>query len=98
MGYQHVVAIDRQRSRVGVTPRGYLRQEIDMSTTTTFTVTGMTCGHCVAAVTEEVSKVTGVHGVDIDLASGAVTLTSDGPVDAAEFAAAVDEAGYEVAS
>jgi copper chaperone CopZ len=68
-----------------------------MSTTTTFTVTGMTCGHCVAAVTEEVAKLDNVDGVEIDLASGAVTVRSDGPVDPAAFAAAVDEAGYDVA-
>jgi len=68
-----------------------------MSTSTTFTVTGMTCGHCVAAVTEEVAKLDGVTGVDVDLASGAVTVRADGPIDAAAFAAAVDEAGYEVA-
>ena len=68
------------------------------STTTTFTVTGMTCGHCVAAVTEEVTKLDNVTSVEIDLASGAVTVQSDGPVDSAAFAAAVDEAGYEVTS
>lgn len=68
-----------------------------MSTTTTRTVTGMTCGHCVAAVTEEVSKVAGVRAVDVDLTSGLVTVTSDGPLDDAAFAAAVDEAGYQVA-
>ncbi len=68
-----------------------------MSTTTTFTVTGMTCGHCVAAVTDEVAKLDHVGSVDIDLATGAVTVHSDGPVDPAAFAAAVDEAGYEVA-
>ncbi len=67
-----------------------------MNTTTTFTVTGMTCGHCVAAVTEEVSKLVHVTHVDVDLASGAVTVESDGPVDPVQFAAAVDEAGYEV--
>ncbi|MEO8266023.1 MAG: heavy-metal-associated domain-containing protein [Ilumatobacteraceae bacterium] len=66
-------------------------------TTTTFTVTGMTCGHCVAAVTAEVSKLDNVSHVDIELASGAVTVESDGPVDSAAFAAAVDEAGYDVA-
>ncbi len=64
--------------------------------TTTFTVTGMTCAHCVAAVTEEVSKLQNVSHIDIDLAAGAVTVESDGPVDPAAFAAAVDEAGYEV--
>ena len=68
-----------------------------MNTATTFTVTGMTCGHCVAAVTEEVSKLDNVSGVDIDLASGAVTVQSNGPVDPQAFAVAVDEAGYEVA-
>ena len=48
-----------------------------MDTTTTFTVSGMTCGHCVAAVTEEVTKLVGVKRVDIDLASGAVTVAAD---------------------
>lgn len=71
-----------------------------MSTTTTtiFTVNGMTCGHCVAAVTEEVSKLDHVSRVEVDLASGAVTVESDGPIDPVQFAAAVDEAGYAVAS
>ena len=66
--------------------------------TSTYTVTGMTCGHCVKSVTEEVSKIEGVTRVDVDLASGKVTVESDAPVDAGAFAAAVDEAGYEVAS
>ena len=69
-----------------------------MSTTSTYTVVGMTCGHCVASVTEEVSKIDGVTNVDVDLASGRVTVESDQPVDEAAFAAAVDEAGYAVAS
>ena len=64
---------------------------------TTFTVTGMTCGHCVAAVTDEVTKLDNVRDVQIDLATGAVTVQSEGPVDPAAFALAVDEAGYEVA-
>ncbi len=68
------------------------------TTTTTFTVNGMTCGHCVAAVTKEVAGLDRVEGVDIDLASGLVTVVSDGPIDPAAFADAVDEAGYEVAS
>lgn len=66
-------------------------------TTSTYTVTGMTCGHCVAAVTEEVSKVDQVTNVDVDLTSGQVTVTSDGPIDDAAVAAAVDEAGFAVA-
>ena len=64
--------------------------------TTSFTVAGMTCGHCVAAVTAEVSKLENVKAVDVELATGTVTVRSDGPVDPDEFTAAVDEAGYEV--
>ena len=62
----------------------------------TYTVTGMTCGHCVASVTEEVSEVAGVTGVEVDLGSGAVTVTGDQPVDDAAVRAAVEEAGYQV--
>jgi copper ion binding protein len=62
--------------------------------TTTYTVTGMTCGHCVASVTEEVSKVAGVTAVEVDLATGQVTVSADSPLDEAAVAAAVDEAGY----
>ena len=69
---------------------------MNVDRTSTFTVTGMTCGHCVAAVTEEVSKIGNVERVQVDLASGAVTVHSNGPVDPEQFAAAVDEAGYEV--
>jgi copper chaperone len=66
-------------------------------TTSTYTVTGMTCGHCVNAVTEEVTALPGVTGVDVDLASGRLTVTSDTPVDDDAVRAAVDEAGYELA-
>ncbi len=66
-------------------------------TTATYTVTGMTCGHCVSAVTEEVTQVPGVTAVDVDLASGRLTVTSDAPVDDDAVRAAVDEAGYDVA-
>ncbi|MFF3672227.1 heavy-metal-associated domain-containing protein [Microtetraspora malaysiensis] len=65
-------------------------------TATTYTVTGMTCGHCVSSVKEEVGEVAGVTGVEVDLATGLVTVDSEGPVDAAAIAAAVEEAGYEV--
>jgi copper chaperone len=65
--------------------------------TATYTVTGMTCAHCVNAVTEEVGAVAGVTDVQVDLESGAVTVTSDSPVDDAAVAAAVDEAGYALA-
>jgi copper ion binding protein len=66
-------------------------------TTATYTVTGMTCAHCVAAVTEEVGAVPGVTGVEVDLATGALTVTSDAPVDDDAVATAVDEAGYALA-
>lgn len=63
----------------------------------TFTVNGMTCGHCAASVTSEVSKLDGVTKVDVDLASGLVTVESDRPVDPVAFVAAVDGAGFAVA-
>ena len=66
-------------------------------TTSTYTVSGMTCGHCVSAVTEEVTAVPGVTAVEVDLASGRLTVTSDAPVDDDAVRAAVDEAGYELA-
>jgi copper chaperone len=66
-------------------------------TTASYTVVGMTCGHCVSAVTEEVGQVPGVTGVEVDLASGGLTVTSDAPVDEAAVRAAVEEAGYSVA-
>ena len=65
--------------------------------TTSFTVVGMTCGHCVTSVTEEVSAVPGVSTVDVDLESGGLTVSSDAPVDEAAVRAAVEEAGYSLA-
>lgn len=70
-----------------------------MSETTTIQVTGMTCGHCVSAVTEELTQLPGVTDVTIDLVAGGtspVTVTSEQPLDDAAVAAAVDEAGYEL--
>ena len=63
-------------------------------TTTTYRVTGMTCDHCVRAVTTELVLLPGVRSVNIDLAEGAVTVTSDGPLDQQEVREAIDEAGY----
>ena len=68
-----------------------------MPTTASYTVTGMTCGHCVTAVTEEVTQVPGVTGVEVDLATGGLTVTSERPVDESAVRAAVEEAGYSVA-
>ncbi len=64
--------------------------------TQVFTVAGMSCEHCVRAVTAEVSKVPGVRAVDVDLGSGAVTVTADRELGESEMAAAVEEAGYEL--
>jgi copper ion binding protein len=64
--------------------------------TSTYTVTGMTCEHCVASVTEEISEITGVSAVAVDLTSGAVTVTSDPPLEDADVRAAVEEAGYQL--
>jgi copper chaperone len=66
--------------------------------TATYTVKGMTCGHCVSSVKEEVGAVAGVTSVEVDLASGLLTVGTEAPVDAAQIAGAVKEAGYEVAS
>jgi len=65
---------------------------------TTFTVTGMTCHHCVRSVTSEVSEVAGVTAVRADLATGRVRVVSDQPVDPRAVRVAVRQAGYEVAS
>ncbi len=68
-----------------------------MSVTTTFTVTGMTCGHCVQAVTDEITALEGVQNVDVELSSGAVTVVSEAVIAQDAVAAAVDEAGYALA-
>jgi copper chaperone len=68
-----------------------------MSVTTTYTVTGMTCGHCVSSVTEELSELEGVTVVDVVLETGAVTVTSNRELGADEVGAAVTEAGYQLA-
>jgi copper chaperone len=67
--------------------------------TTTYTVIGMTCGHCVAAVTEEIQKLDGVTAVDVDLVEDGdsrVSVTSDAPLPVDQVREAVDEAGYEL--
>jgi copper chaperone CopZ len=68
-------------------------------TTTTYSVSGMTCGHCTAAVTEEISKLDGVQEVTIDLNAGgtsAVHVKSDNALDDSAVREAVDEAGYQL--
>jgi copper ion binding protein len=62
----------------------------------TYTVTGMTCEHCVASVTEEISEIAGVRNVEVVLGTGQVTVTSDEPVPTDDVRVAVSEAGYEL--
>ena len=68
-----------------------------MAVTSTYTVTGMTCGHCVNAVTSELTGLDGVEDVQVDLGTGQVTVTSAAPLSDESVRAAVDEAGYELA-
>ncbi len=67
-------------------------------TTSTYTVTGMTCEHCVGAVREEVGRIPGVTDVVVDLPTGRVTVTSENPLATEDVRARVDEAGFELAS
>ncbi|MFG2055663.1 heavy-metal-associated domain-containing protein [Micromonospora sp. NPDC048930] len=62
-----------------------------------YAVTGMTCGHCVRAVTEELSALPGVEQVEVDLAAGTATVISAVPLPVEMVRAAVDEAGYDLA-
>lgn len=66
-------------------------------TITTYRVTGMTCGHCASAVSGEISTLSGVRDVQVDVDRGAVTVTSDNPLPVEAVRAAVDEAGYALA-
>ncbi|MBA2553894.1 MAG: heavy-metal-associated domain-containing protein [Geodermatophilaceae bacterium] len=65
--------------------------------TSSYTVTGMTCGHCVNAVTQVVSSLSGVRDVAVDLATGSVSVASDAPLPEAQIRAAVEDAGYVLA-
>lgn len=66
-------------------------------TTTTYTVSGMTCAHCVSSVSAEVGALPGVSGVQVDLANGEVAVTSEQPLEIDAVRGAVEEAGYELA-
>jgi len=68
-----------------------------MTTTQSYTVTGMTCGHCVMSVTEEVQEIPGVENVEVVLATGSLTVTSSEPVDDDAVKTAVQDAGYQLA-
>ena len=80
----------------GRKPKPLIAVNLGSMTETTYSVTGMTCDHCVRAVLSEVGKVPGVAEVAVDLAAGRVTVQSEGPVDPAAVRAAVEEAGFEL--
>jgi copper ion binding protein len=67
-----------------------------MTSTQTFTVAGMTCEHCVASVTEEVSELAGVRSVEVDLASGLLTVGADAALPEGAVRSAVEDAGYRL--
>jgi copper chaperone len=72
-----------------------------VTTTTTYAVSGMTCGHCVSSITSELGAIPGVSEVRVDLRPGSdslVEVTSESPLDVATVASAVDEAGYDLVS
>lgn len=69
-----------------------------MSVTNEYLVSGMHCSHCASSVTEEVSALTGVTDVKVDLDSGQLIVTSETDIPFQSIAAAVDEAGYSVAT
>ncbi|QYC41722.1 Copper chaperone CopZ [Nonomuraea coxensis DSM 45129] len=65
-------------------------------TGTSYTVAGMTCGHCATFVTEELEHIPGVTAVTVDAGTGTVSVTSDKGLDTEDVRAAVEEAGYEL--
>ena len=69
-----------------------------MSTMQSYTVRGMTCGHCASSVTAEVRAIPGVGDVTVDVAGGTVSIRSDQPIDVEQVRGAVEEAGYALVS
>ncbi|WP_406381959.1 heavy-metal-associated domain-containing protein [Streptomyces sp. NBC_01618] len=65
-------------------------------TESTYTVTGMACGHCAKSVTEELERIAGVTTVTVDVDGGTVVVTSDRDLKTADVRAAVEDAGYEL--
>ncbi|MFJ8819671.1 heavy-metal-associated domain-containing protein [Amycolatopsis thermoflava] len=66
--------------------------------TAVYTVKGMTCSGCMSKVTTAVSGLAGINDVDVDIATGEVTVVSDAPIDDQQVRSAIAEVGYEVAS
>ncbi|MFH8804643.1 heavy-metal-associated domain-containing protein [Streptomyces sp. NPDC017936] len=75
---------------------GTATAEATEGTTTVYNVSGMTCGHCKATLTQEIGALDGVLAVDVDLETGQVAVTSSGEPDDALLAKVVDDAGYEL--
>ncbi|MFE9332529.1 heavy-metal-associated domain-containing protein [Streptomyces sp. NPDC006925] len=73
-----------------------VEERVMSSVTTTYKISGMTCGHCEGAVSEEISRIEGVSAVKALAASGEVAVTSSGELDDTAVRDAVDEAGYEL--
>ena len=92
---------DRAQGTTHTTNTPRKENQMTGQTTQTFQVTGMTCGHCASAVTEEIQQLPGVSDVAVDLIAGAtstVRVTSTEPLDSAAVAAALEEAGdYQLA-
>jgi len=81
-------------TRINTTPVDQRTQHMSNST---YTITGMTCEHCVASVTEEISEIDGVLDVAVELSTGGVQVTSDTPIEVSHIRAAVAQAGYQLA-
>jgi copper chaperone CopZ len=85
------------RHRVFLEPfYGPNRREDDMTTTATYTVTGMTCDHCARSVAAEIGALHGVSDVNVDLSTGVVTVQAGQPLDTSSVRDAVEEAGYSL--
>ncbi|WP_445397843.1 heavy-metal-associated domain-containing protein [Streptomyces sp. LE64] len=80
----------------GTCSTGGTTVEITDGRTTVYQVSGMTCGHCKSSVTEAVGALEGVRSVEVDVASGRVTVITEAEPDDASVSRAVEEAGYEV--
>jgi copper chaperone CopZ len=93
--------VDQAKTYPHLVSHTHATEEIPMGTSTTYGVTGMTCGHCVTAVTEELTRLPGVRDVSVELVAGGtstVQVSSDHALDTEQVRDAVDEAGYHLAA
>jgi copper ion binding protein len=80
-----------------MTEQTMTQQTSTQPTTSRYQVTGMTCEHCVTAITRELATLPGVRAVRVTLATGDVHVSHDRPLDHAQVVSAIDEAGYQLA-